>query len=94
MTWLILPLNLFIFLISVGMILNGFSLVAARKRTARPSAPSRTNVHYLVLQLTLADCLICFVTLPMETLWRTTIAWYAGNIVCKEFTAYKIILSF
>ena len=78
---------------AVGMVLNGFSLVAARRQAARPSVPSRTNVHYLVLQLTIADCLICFVTLPMETLWRATIAWHAGNIVCKEFNAEKMFSS-
>ena len=31
---------------------------------------SRTNVHYLVFHLTLADTITSYVTLPMETLWR------------------------
>ena len=30
----------------------------------------RTNVHYLVFHLTLADAIVCFVTMPMETIWR------------------------
>ena len=33
----------------------------------------RTNVHYLVYHLTIADAITCFVTLPMETIWRATI---------------------
>ena len=44
---------------------------------------SRTNVHYLVFHLTLADTVTSYVTLPMETLWRLTKQWYAGNIMCK-----------
>ena len=31
---------------------------------------TRTNVHYLVFHLTLADAIVCFVTMPMETIWR------------------------
>ena len=34
---------------------------------------SRTNVHYLVFHLTLADTLISYVTMPMETAWRVAI---------------------
>ena len=31
---------------------------------------NRTNVHFLVFHLTIADAIICFVTMPMETIWR------------------------
>ena len=34
---------------------------------------TRTNVHYLVFHLTLADTITCFITLPTETVWRATI---------------------
>ena len=34
---------------------------------------SRTNVHYLVFHLTLADTITSYITLPMEALWRLTI---------------------
>ena len=27
-------------------------------------------MHYLVFHLTLADAIVCFVTMPMETIWR------------------------
>ena len=65
------------------MILNSIALIISRKQSRMPQAKSRTNVHYLVFHLTLADSIICFITLPMETLWRLTIEWYAGNILCK-----------
>ena len=50
---------------------------------SRPRGRGRTNVHYLVFHLTLADSIICYVVLPMETLWRLTIEWHAGNPACK-----------
>lgn len=74
---------------SVGIILNSIALVISRKKSSLPAAKSRTNVHYLVFHLTLADSIICFVTLPMETLWRLTIEWHAGNIMCKVLMMFR-----
>ena len=37
---------------------------------SRDDTKSRTNVHFLVFHLTLADAIICFIAMPMETLWR------------------------
>ena len=39
----------------------------------RQDQQSRTNVHYLVFHLTIADTIICFITMPMETIWRIII---------------------
>ena len=27
-------------------------------------------MHYLVFHLTIADAIVCFITMPMETIWR------------------------
>ena len=58
---------------SVGMVLNTMVLVIASKQSTRPEVRSRTNVHYLVFHLTIADTITSFITMPMETLWRLTI---------------------
>ena len=39
----------------------------------RQDLQSRTNVHYLVFHLTIADTIISFITMPMETIWRIII---------------------
>ena len=31
----------------------------------------------------LADTITSYVTLPMETVWRFTIQWHGGNMMCK-----------
>ena len=59
--------------LSVGMVLNTMVLVIASKQSTRPEVRSRTNVHYLVFHLTIADTITSFITMPMETLWRLTI---------------------
>ena len=44
----------------------------------------RTNVHYLIYHLTLADSITCFITLPMETIWRVTIQVRFNNTQCWQ----------
>ena len=80
------------------MVLNTMALVAARKQSVRAEVRSRTNVHYLVFHLTLADTITSYITIPMEAFWRLFVEvrlssintdndkdlqWYAGNLLCK-----------
>lgn len=67
----------------IGIMSNTWILIIAGRQSRRPDIRVRTNVHYLIYHLTLADSITCFITLPMETIWRLTIQWYAGNFVCK-----------
>ena len=39
----------------------------------RHDQQSRTNVHFLVFHLTIADTIISFITMPMEIIWRIII---------------------
>ena len=55
----------------------------------RPQARSKTNLHYLVFHLTLADSIVSYVVLPLETLWRLTIEWHAGNLACKILMMFR-----
>ena len=34
---------------------------------------SRTNVHYLVFHLAIADFIVSVVTMPLEAIWRFTV---------------------
>ena len=55
----------------------------------RPQGRSKTNLHYLVFHLTLADSIVSYVVLPLETLWRLTIEWHAGNLACKILMMFR-----
>ena len=54
----------------MGIVLNTITLVAARKQSSRADIRSRTNVHYLVFHLTIADTITSYITIPMEGFWR------------------------
>ena len=48
-------------------------------------------MHYLVLNLTIADSIVCFIVLPLEAAWRFTIQWRAGNVACKVLMALRAL---
>ena len=76
---------------SVGMFVNGMILVVGGRKVQQLDTRSRTNVHYLVYQLTLADSIVCFITLPLEAAWRFTIQWRAGNVACKVLMVVRAL---
>ena len=43
----------------------------------------RTNVHVMVLHLTIADLIVSYVVIPLEIGWRLSVQWYAGDVACK-----------
>ena len=48
---------------------------------------SRTNVHYLVFHLTIADTITSYITLPMETIWKYTLQVLTNQktaILCSQ----------
>ena len=57
----------------VGMVLNTMALLTASKQSSGTDIRSRTNVHYLVFHLTIADTLVSFITMPLEAAWRFTL---------------------
>ncbi|XP_023339753.1 gonadotropin-releasing hormone receptor [Eurytemora carolleeae] len=71
------------FMTIVGVLFNLISLITAFRVMRRPDTRSKTNVHYLVFQLILADCMVSFIIFPMEAIWRYTIQWHASNALCK-----------
>ena len=43
----------------------------------------KSRVNLLVLHLTIADLLITFINIPTDVVWFHTVAWLAGNAMCK-----------
>ena len=58
----------------MGIILNTLVLLATKKESTRADIRSRTNVHYLVFHLTIADTITSYITIPVEGLWRLFIS--------------------
>ncbi|CAK8695679.1 unnamed protein product [Clavelina lepadiformis] len=43
----------------------------------------RSHVHVITLHLTLADLAYTFFSIPTDTIWTITVAWVAGDVMCK-----------
>lgn len=41
------------------------------------------RVNLLIMNLTCADLMVCFITVPIEIGWRVTVSWDAGPVGCK-----------
>ena len=52
---------------------------------------SRTNVHTLVFHLTIADCLVSFVTMPLEAAWRFTMQWKGDDLSCRVLMVVRAL---
>ena len=71
------------FMFVVGTIGNTIVCIMSYRQTIRPENKGRTNVHKMVLHLTLADLIVSYVVIPLEIGWRLSVQWYAGNFACK-----------
>ncbi|KFM64201.1 Gonadotropin-releasing hormone receptor, partial [Stegodyphus mimosarum] len=43
----------------------------------------KSRVNLMIMHLAIADLIVTFVMIPLEIAWRITVAWIAGNAVCK-----------
>ncbi|XP_042900353.1 adipokinetic hormone/corazonin-related peptide receptor variant I-like isoform X2 [Parasteatoda tepidariorum] len=43
----------------------------------------KSRVNLMIMNLSIADLIVTFVMIPLEIAWRITVAWVAGNAVCK-----------
>jgi len=56
----------------------------------------KTRISLLLLHLCVADLFVTFFLMPMEILWRITVQWYGGDVLCKVcqfFRAFGLYLS-
>ncbi len=56
----------------------------------------KSRVKLFIMHLSLADLIVTFIMLPLETIWHITVAWKAGDIACRLlmfFRAFGLYLS-
>ena len=80
---LLLNIICYSFMFVVGTIGNTIVCIMSHRQAKRPENQGRTNVHKMVLHLTVADLLVSYVVIPLEIGWRLSVQWYAGNLACK-----------
>ncbi|XP_064608084.1 adipokinetic hormone/corazonin-related peptide receptor variant I-like [Liolophura sinensis] len=56
----------------------------------------KSRVNMFIMHLSIADLLVTFIMLPLETAWHITVAWKAGDAMCRIlmfFRAFGFYLS-
>lgn len=51
---------------------------------------TKTRHHKLLLNLAVADTIVCLLMLPTEVGWRLTSEWKAGDIGCRSFQFIRV----
>ncbi|OXA54704.1 gonadotropin-releasing hormone receptor [Folsomia candida] len=68
------------FLFVISATLNVSELISVIRYDKRHR---RSRIAHLYRHLCIADLLVTFTCMLMEILWRVTIQWYGGNLLCK-----------
>ncbi len=56
----------------------------------------KSRVNLFIMHLALADLIVTFIMLPIETIWQITVTWNAGDVACRMlmfFRAFGLYLS-
>ncbi|XP_064597854.1 cardioacceleratory peptide receptor-like [Liolophura sinensis] len=77
---------LFIFIVvGNGSVLAAISLSETGKRT---------RMNYFIMHLAIADLSAGLVNVLTDIVWKTTVEWYAGNIICKIVRYCQAVVTF
>ena len=60
---------------AIGNLTVFITLFRTRRRKSR--------VNCFIMHLSMADLIVTFIMLPLETAWHITVAWYAGEFACR-----------
>ncbi|XP_041074277.1 gonadotropin-releasing hormone II receptor-like [Polyodon spathula] len=66
----------------------GYSNSAVLYSVARKG--TKSHIRILILSLTIADLMITFIVMPLDTIWNITVQWYAGEVPCKVLNFLKL----
>jgi gonadotropin-releasing hormone receptor len=43
----------------------------------------KNHVNVYIMHLAMADLIVAFIFMPMETVWHATVSWEAGDVACR-----------
>ncbi|KAL8607045.1 hypothetical protein ACOMHN_005071 [Nucella lapillus] len=56
----------------------------------------KSRVNVFIMHLAIADLIVAFIFMPLETIWHATVSWEAGDVACRIsmfFRAFGFYLS-
>ncbi|KAL0099028.1 hypothetical protein PUN28_020225 [Cardiocondyla obscurior] len=54
----------------------------------------KSRMNFFIMQLAFADLLVGLISVLTDIIWRTTVAWYAGNIACKLIRFMQAVVTY
>lgn len=51
----------------------------------------KSRVNTFIMHLSIADLIVAFIMLPLETGWHITVAWTAGDALCRIFMFFRAL---
>ncbi|XP_041371296.1 gonadotropin-releasing hormone II receptor-like [Gigantopelta aegis] len=49
----------------------------------------RSRVNTFIMHLAIADLIVAFIMLPLETIWHVTVSWDAGDFMCRVMMFWR-----
>ncbi|XP_011056707.1 PREDICTED: cardioacceleratory peptide receptor-like isoform X2 [Acromyrmex echinatior] len=54
----------------------------------------KSRMNFFIMQLAFVDLLVGLISVLTDIIWRTTVAWYAGNIACKLIRFMQAVVTY
>ncbi|XP_046420552.1 cardioacceleratory peptide receptor [Neodiprion pinetum] len=54
----------------------------------------KSKMDFFIKQLAFADLLVGLISVLTDIVWRTTVAWYAGNVACKLIRFMQAVVTY
>lgn len=51
----------------------------------------KSRVNTFIMHLSIADLIVAFIMLPLETAWHVTVAWEAGDAACRILMFFRAL---
>ncbi|NP_001076796.1 cardioacceleratory peptide receptor 1 [Tribolium castaneum] len=54
----------------------------------------KSRMNYFITHLALADLSVGLINVLTDIIWKTTVAWYAGNVACKVIRFLQVVVTY
>ncbi|OXU23916.1 hypothetical protein TSAR_000874 [Trichomalopsis sarcophagae] len=54
----------------------------------------KSRMNFFIKQLAFADLMVGLISVLTDIVWRSTVAWYAGNVACKIIRFMQVVVTY
>ncbi|KAA0191808.1 hypothetical protein HAZT_HAZT010274 [Hyalella azteca] len=79
-----------LWLLLLSIVLGNAAVIAA----LRLSKARKSRTNFFIMHLALADLSVGLIHVLTDLAWKTTVGWYAGNVVCKAVRFAQTLVTY